>query len=175
MTTQEYITRQRAKVLKLVNGVPIAIAAQDTHVKMVERIFEDGETANGTKKAYNSTTEIYVNPDNAPKKFPTKGKTGKTKFKSGNDHKSGYFESYKEFRQKVGRQTAFMDLNLFGNLKSDFGKGVIKLASLSYVSKVTNEENVDKVDKFSEFFKLNKSEKANFKDVLEYESLKILR
>lgn len=175
MTTQEFISKQHAKLDLLKSGKAIAIASQDTHVKMVERIFENGETASGLKLGYNSEDPLYVNPNSAPKKFPAKGKTGKTKFKNGDDHKTGYFESYKDFRQKVGRQTKFMDLNLFGNLQNDFGKGVIKLGDQSYASTVTNEDNKGKLEKFAAYFKSNKKEKENFKSVLEIESLKILR
>lgn len=175
MTTQEYISRQRAKLEKLKTGVAVGIAAQDTHVKMVERIFDDGKKASGGKNKYNSTDEIYVNPKNAPRNFPTKGKDGKAKFNNGKDHKSGYFKSYKAFREKVGRQTQFMDLKLFGVLESDFSKGVIKLSDMSYASKVTNEANVDKVDNFSEYFKLSKAERKNYRDVSEFETINILR
>lgn len=191
MTTQEYISRQRAKLEKLKTGVAVGIAAQDTHVKMVERIFDDGKKASGGKERYNSTDEIYVNPKNSPKNFPLKGKNGTKTVKAFNvstkkstrvsvtkgntERKTGYFKSYKAFRAKIGRQTKFVDLVLFGNLVNDFSKGVIKLSDMSYVSKVTKEENVDKVDKFSAYFKLNKAEKKHYKEVLEFETINILR
>lgn len=180
MTTQEYIQRQHNKIAILASGKAVAIAAQDTHVKMVERIFEEGKETGGKKNKYNSTDPLYVNPDNSPKKFPTRGKpkgteAGKTKFANGENHKTGYFDSYKSFREKIGRQTGVMDLQLFGNLRNDFSKGVVKLDNLSYVSTVTNEANKGKLEKFADYFSLNKSERENFKEVLEFESLEILR
>jgi hypothetical protein len=175
MTTEEYIKKQHEKLAVLASGKPIAIAAQDTHVKMVERIFDDGKQTDGKKNKYNSTDPLYVNPNNSPKKFPTKGKNGDTKFESGEDHKTGYFKSYKDFRSKIGRQTGAMDLQLFGVLRNDFSKGVVKISDLVYVSTVTNEANKGKLEKFSSYFKANKAERENFREVLEYESMNILR
>jgi hypothetical protein len=180
MTTQEYIANQHRAIQKLASGLPIAIAAQDTHVKMVERIFEEGKEADGSKNKYNSTDPLYVNPNNSPKKFPTKGKpnekgVAKSKFENGQSHKTGYFESYKDFRAKIGRETGFVNLNLFGILQSDFGKGVIKVDNLKYVSTVTNEANKGKLEKFEKYFELTPEEKQNFKEVAEFEALEILR
>jgi hypothetical protein len=175
MTTQEYIANQHRAIQKLASGLPIAIAAQDTHVKMVERIFEEGKQKDGSKKKYNSTDPLYVNPKNSPKSFPVKGKNGKTKFENGESHKTGYFESYKDYRAKIGRETGFVNLNLFGLLQSDFSKGVIKVDNLKYVSTVTNEANKGKLDKFEKYFELTPEEKQNFKEVAEFEALEILR
>jgi len=175
MTTEEYIAKQHAKLAQLATGKPIAIAAQDTHVKMVERIFEDGKAANGSKHKYNDSDPLYVNPKNSPKNFPKKGKDGKTKFKNGKDHKTGYFDSYKDFRQSIGRETGFVNLNLFGILQSDFAKGVVKLDNLKYVSTVTNEANKVKIEANNTYFQLNKSERENFIDIAHFEALEILR
>jgi hypothetical protein len=175
ITTEEYIKRQHDKLEKLKTGVAVQIAAQDTHVKMVERIFEEGKTAQGNTLGYNTTDPLYVNPKNSPKNFQKKGKEGKTKFDNGKDHKTGYFDSYADFRRAIGKTTSFMNLNLFGVFQNDFAKGVIKLAKSAYASTVTNEANKGKLEKFATYFKLNTTERESFKDVLEYESLKILK
>jgi hypothetical protein len=176
MTTDQFIAKQHNKIAKLKTGDVIGIAAQDTHVKMVERIFEKGKDGTGAKRDYNNTNSLYVNPNTeSPKRFPPKGKTGKTKFKNGEPHKTGYFDSYKDFRSKIGRETGFVNLNLFGNLQNDFGKGVVKLSNESWISTVTSGLNKPKLEKFAEYFKVNKEERENFKDVLEYETLAILR
>lgn len=175
LTTEQFIKQQREKIALLMSGKAIAIAAQDTHVKMVERIFEDGETSNGNKLGYNTEDPLYVNPNDSPKKFPTKGKTGKSKFSNGEPHKTGYFGSYREYRQKIGRQAGFMDLQLFGNLRNDFSKGVVKLDSFTFVSTITNEANREKFKKFQAYFKLSKEEREHFKQVLTEEILRILR
>jgi hypothetical protein len=176
MTTDQFIQKQHRKIAELKSGKVIGIAAQDTHVKMVERIFEEGKETSGEKNKYNSTDSLYVNPNTeSPKRFPPKGKTGKTKFKNGEPHKTGYFDSYKDFRAKIGRETGFVNLNLFGNLQNDFGKGVVKLSNESWISTVTSTLNKPKLEKFADYFKLNKSERENFKEVLEFESMNILK
>lgn len=180
MTTEEYIRKLNSKIDKLKTGLPIAIAAQDTHVKMVERIFEEGKNStDGEIGKYNSTDPLYVNPNNSPKKFPTKGKDGKTKFKNGEQHKTGYFESYKAYREKVGRETDHVNFNLFGILQNDFGKGVVKLSNEKYISKVSQGNNSEKIKglehKFGSVFKLTEKERENFKEILEFETLQILK
>jgi hypothetical protein len=175
MTTEQYIKRQHEKLDLLKEGKAIAIAATDTHTKMTARIFEEGETAQGNKLKYDSTDPIYVNPKDSPKSFPVKGKDGDVKFKNGKNHKTGYFKSYQEYRQKIGRESGFMNLNLFGVLQSDFGKGVVKVDGSAYASTVTQEANKGKLEKFSTFFKLNAEERESFRDVLEFESLEILK
>jgi hypothetical protein len=180
MTTQEYIKRQHDKINLLKSGIAIGKAAQDTHVKMTKRIFEEGETAQGNKLGYNSTDPLYVNPETqSPKKFPTKGKNGNDTFKSGKKkgkkHVTGYFDSYKDFRQTLGLESGFMNLNLTNIFHSDFGKGVVKLEGSAYVSTVTQEANKGKLEKFETYFKLNNEERENFKEVLEDETLEILK
>lgn len=89
-----------------------------------DRIFQQGLNSEGEAIGkYDTENPIYVNPNSAPKKFPTKGKTGKTKFENGENHKTGYFDSYSAFRKKVGRSVDKVNLVLFGNLQSDFVKG----------------------------------------------------
>jgi len=182
MTTQEYISKLNNKISKLQTGLPVGIAAQDTHVKMVERIFEGGKDAEGKQHKYKPADPdkpLYVNPNNSPKKFPTKGKpndkgVSKSKFANGEPHKTGYFESYKAYREKIGRDTEFVNLNLWGNLQNDFGKGVIKGGPFFYTSGVS-QTNVGKYKNFSSYFKLNKEERANFKEVLNFEVMQILK
>jgi hypothetical protein len=184
MTTEQYIKETRKKIAALKDGKPIAIAAQDTHVKMAERIFDKHDNANDGKIGeYNSTDPIYVNPNNSPKKFPTKGKPNdkgksKSKFANGELHKTGFFNSYKDFRAKIGRQTSEVDLKLFGRLQSDFTKGVVKKDDLTYVSGV-NESNGKKIkgleSKYGKIFGLTPKERTNFKQVLAFESFKILK
>lgn len=103
----------------------ILSAALTVNADMSERIFVDGKASDGSDIGkYNTTEELYVNPKNAPKKFPTKGKEGNAKFKDGTPHKTGYFESYAEFRKKVGRKTNKVNLVLFGALQSNLSNGV---------------------------------------------------
>jgi hypothetical protein len=180
MSTQEYITKLRERVNILQNGNAIGIAAQDTHVQMVERIFEQGKNAQDSEiGSYDPSNPLYVNPKNAPKKFPTKGKDGDSKFENGEPHKTGYFESYKAYRQAVGRQTGSVDLVLFGNLQSDFGKAVVRKEGTSWASTVTRVESRNKIagieGKYGNVFRLTPNERDNFKQVLASETYEILK
>lgn len=103
----------------------ILSAALTVNADMSERIFVDGKASDGSDIGkYNTTDELYVNPKNAPKKFPTKGKEGDAKFSDGKPHKTGYFDSYAEFKKKVGRKVNKVNLVLFGILQSNWSNGV---------------------------------------------------
>lgn len=175
MTTDEYVKKLLGKVAEIQKGKPLNIAAQDTHVKMSERIFEKGLLPDGGTVPYNSTDPIYVSPATSPKNFPTKGKNGDAKFKNGKPHMTGFFKSYKAYREEIGRPTEQVNLFLWGNLQSDFSKGVKKINDESYASTVSWVANIGKLKKFSDYFELNKDERENFRLVLEDETLKILR
>lgn len=180
MSTQEYILSLREKFDILKSGQAVGIAAQDTHAKMTERIFEDGHNAQDSEiGGYDSKNPLYVNPKNAPRNFPVKGKNGDAKFEDGKPHKTGYFTSYKAYREAVGRQTSKVDLVLFGNLQSDFGKAVIKLDDLKYASSVSRVDSSNKIKglekKYGNIFRVTPKERDNFKQVLAFETFNILR
>jgi hypothetical protein len=153
----------------------VLIAAIDTHVKMADRIFVKGLNADNKQiGTYNSTKELYVNPKKAPKSFTTKGKSGKTKFENGKNRQTGYFESYAEYRSKVGRLTDKVNLVLFGNLQSDFLRVPIKTGKNKFSSTVTrnNSGKVDGAqDKYGNVFSLTKQERNNCVEVLKFESI----
>lgn len=87
--------------------------------EMSTRIYENGQASDGGEIGqYNATNPLYVNPKNAPRGFPTIGKTGRSKFKSGLPHKTGYFPSYKAFRDEVGRPTDRVNLSLTGTMNN---------------------------------------------------------
>ena len=138
MTTREFIEKQKRKIAKLEKGVPLAIAAFEIHRQMGNRIFNEGESANeSTIGSYATSPPIYVNPQNSPKKFQPQGITGKV-FKSGKNkgqpHKTRLFSSYRSFRQYIGRQTGFVNLDLSGRLRSDFITGLRKKSPTMYES-----------------------------------------
>jgi len=183
MTTQQKIEELRKQFLRLKSGEAVQIAAQDTHVKMSARIFEKGKNANdGDIGKYDTSNPLYVNPDDSPKKFPTTGKPkangkGASKFEDGTKHKTGYFESYAAFRKKIGRKTDKVNLVLSGDLQSDFGKAVMKVGPNKFASTV-RQNNQDKIDgmnlKYGPIFRLTPKERTNFKQVLAFETFKLL-
>jgi hypothetical protein len=142
-------------------------AAITINADMSERIFVNGKNSNGSQiGSYNTEGPLYVNPANAPKKFPPKGKEGKTKFSNGKSHKTGYFESYAEYRKKVGRPVDKVNLNLFGILESDFSKG--PTVSGNSVVITVNSSNAEKIvsqeKRFgAKIFSLTKQEKIKYR------------
>lgn len=170
----EYIASQKDRFEKLQNGEALELAVRDTHAKQVQRIFVDGKNSNDSKIGqYNTTEPLYVNPNNAPKKTPTKGKTGKDTFANGNKHKTTYFESYNDFRASQGRQTGDVNLNLFGNLRSAFANGLFKVSEREWVVAIPESEYV-KLDGNEERFgskisDLTESEHKNFIEVIQEE------
>lgn len=121
LTPSQYATQLESKLADLLkNNRPLRIGAYSALAEMSERIFVEGGNSNGSQIGqYNATTPIYVSPDQSPKKFPLKGKAGKTTFSDGSPHKTGYFDSYKAFRAQIGRRTDTVNLQLTGDFKSD--------------------------------------------------------
>lgn len=92
----------------------LTIAGQEQLAMMLERIFEKGLGSNGNKIGNYSTDAIYVKspfPQVTNSRLNKIGKTGKST-KSTTYLKGGY----KEFRDRTGRQTQTVDLNLTGSL-----------------------------------------------------------
>ena len=136
MTTAEFNKKLDEQLLKISDAKFLLTSVTEVHSRQVKRIFEQGLNGNGAKIGnYNSTDPLYVNPDESPVKFPTKGKTGEKTFKSGKEHKTGYFDSYKAFRNEIGRSTTFVNLRLTENLKLDFTNSVTQSGS-GYVTGV---------------------------------------
>ncbi len=99
------------------------VAAKAVEAKYKTRIFKDGKDSNGGLIGDYSTKPFYINPKSETligvKKGNIKpiGKNGQKQFKSGKPHKTSYLAGgYKELRQKTGRQSAKVDLNLSGSL-----------------------------------------------------------
>lgn len=178
MTTEQLIQKIKGQIKDLKQGKPLALAVASVHSMQVKRIFEEGKKSTDSKIGnYNESTSLYVNPNNSPKKFPTKGKEGKSKFKNGNSHKTGFFKSYKEFRSKIGRQISFVDLKLSGQLQKDYSNS-LQRSGTGWVSGLKNKANVGKVegaeDKYGSIFNLTNKEKKELRRILKEETLKIL-
>ena len=103
-----------------------------------ERIFTRGLDKDNSDIGQYSTNPLYVNPNNAPRRFPVKGKTKKTKFKSGKPHKTGYFPEYGEFKQTIGEGSR-VNLRLFRNLEVAYntaGKFTFRDSKLIYLHEI---------------------------------------
>lgn len=142
MTIEEYITKQQ----KRINQVRIKaykIAVFDTHRVMANRIFNEGEAANESLiGSYNTTKPLYINPKNAPRSFPTGGKTGNKR--NGGRHKTAFFNSYRDFKRTIGQPTDRVRLKLFGRMQSDFVTGIRKVSNVEYTTSFKDKINLKK-------------------------------
>lgn len=176
MTTAEFNKKLDEQLKEISNAKFLLTSVSEVHSRQVKRIFNTGINGDGGKiGSYDTKDPLYVNPDDSPKKFPTKGKTGQTVFKSGKKHKTGYFDSYKAFRQAISRETGFVNLRLTENLKLDFTNSLTLMGGM-YVTGTKKKENSDKVngaiDKYgASTFQLSDNEKSIF---IESVKLKLL-
>jgi hypothetical protein len=104
-----------------------------------QRIFTNGLDSTGGDIGVYSTNPFYINPNSpqlagvASRGIKPEGKTGKTKFKNGNPHKSKYLtEGYFELRSLTGRQNDKVDLNFSGSLERS-----VKVIENNRISTVT--------------------------------------
>lgn len=166
MTVDEWINKQRKLIGQLVNGDVLFVAALETHRTMANRIFVEGKNAIGANTGkYNTTNPLYVNPKNSPRGFATGGKNGSKK-KNGSAYKTRYFKSYSAYRAAIGRQNAKVDLNLSGQLQSDFVAGIRRNGNSEVLVVLKNPVNQKKrrgnEKKFGKIFSLTKAERMLF-------------
>ena len=193
ITPQEFADKlKKALLIIKETDPPLRLAAYDTLGKQSKRIFTQGRLTDGSQIGqYNSTTPLYLNPAktfNASMLGPPKGKTGRTKFESGKkkgqDHKTIYVESYKAYRQKIGRETAYVNLELSGDMRSDYENpqnGVPtpeKLNTHEYLSIMKREINRKKASgqqaRYGEVFFLTRNEKNNFFAIAAFQLRRLL-
>lgn len=104
---------------------------------------------------------------------------GKSKFKNGKRHKSKYFEKgYREYRENVGRQTAFVDLSMTGELRMDFSNDKkaaepVKINEFEYQIRIDKDINQKKVggqeERYGDIFTPSAKEKELFFSVIQKE------
>lgn len=142
---EEYNKELAARVEKLKKGEPLQRAVFISNDEVIQRIYIKGQGTKGLIGHYDTTRELYVNPDKAPVKFARKGKFGETKFLNGKSHKTGWFPHYKAFRTKQGRPTDKVILNLTGLLFLDHSNGLIKVSVKEWTAGVKNPNNALKM------------------------------
>jgi len=170
MTGSEYFAKLQKQFSQEALNKAIISSAITVNSEVGERIFQKGMNAEGGEIGrYDTDTPFYVNPKNAPKKFPTKGKTGNTKFADGTNHKTGYFDSYTSYRKKVGRKVGKVILSLFGILESDFVKGpqIINGAAVITLTKGNNDKRLGAEEKYgASIFALSVSERKLYEELV---------
>ena len=201
MTTAEFIKKEKEYYNWLVTkAIPFKQSVYNVVASQSKRIFEDGLNSSMTKMkspnggVYDSKTPLYVNQKlikGGGKLGTPKGKTGKSKFKNGKSHKLNYLNSYKDLRQKLGRRTDAVTLQLNYDLFSDFANSP-KTSDFSPPKKITpkaispteyimsfsrkiNQKKKDGLeDRYGKIFNLTAKEKILFKETFEY-NLRIAR
>lgn len=181
MTINDFNKKLEERKRIIEENIPLGIAVADTHALMVQRIFTDGLNSSDSKIGnYATSPPLYVNTSlNAPIQKAPKGKYGETKFKDGRPHKTTYFESYKAFRQAESRESGFVNLQLFSNLKIDFETGLKRVDNDKWVAVVKRADSGGKISgaesKYGKVFFLTQDERKHFKDVLLFELQQLLK
>lgn len=194
MNAQQYKEKLLGIAEKLkTDNVPLKLATYSVVGIQAKRIFTHGYNTDGRQFQYNSTTPLYLDPlvtfDGAKLGSPI-GKTGRSVFESGKKkgqpHKTVYVESYKDYREKIQRETAFVNWELSGELKLDFEnpqvKGgdatPIKVSENEYISGLSDLVNIKKRQglekKYGRIFFLSESEKKTFYETASFEFRKLL-
>jgi len=195
MNTKEFITREKKYLNWLIQkGTPFKQSVYDVIAVQSKRIFSEGKNSAGTAMkspnggVYDSTTPLYVNSKlikGGSKLGKPKGKTGKSQFKNGKPHKLNYVESYKELKNKLGRRTDVVTLQLNYDLFSDWAgspktsnfsapKTVkpTQISNYEYQIRLSRPKNRDKAsgleDRYGNIFKMTQKEKQVWKKSLDF-------
>jgi hypothetical protein len=118
-TTKQYV--EKLQKLAELDVKPFYDITQEVIARQTYRIFTKGQGSNGPLGSY-SPDPIYVSnkQSSTPRRNKPVGKTGETKFKNGNPHKSTYFPGgYSEFKKAIGKGGK-VNLWLFGNFLKAF-------------------------------------------------------
>ena len=154
--------RQGLRTLKRDIPKILDIALISVQSEMVKRIHSKGQDANGNKIGNYSTTPISVSKKNQPRS------SGKTYFSGG----------YKSFKQSMGLESGFVNLELTGQMRQDLT--IIPLTPRSSAIGFKNPFNADKSDWMENKYKKpiyenTKKELKIFNDVFDFETMKRLR
>jgi hypothetical protein len=160
-------------------GIPATLAVE---AEYKVRIFKEGEATNGSNIGKYSNTPFYAGKDSLkglPKgKFKPVGKNGRSRFKNGKPKKTRYLKGgYGEFRDRAGRQSKNVDLNLTGASERSIRTG---LKGSKVVLGFTSKERFDILRGNEKRFKkdiltLSKKERVTFIDAAEREISFLIR
>jgi hypothetical protein len=193
MTAEEFAEKIRKKIdLLKSDDKPLRDATTTAHAKMAQRIFEGGKDSGEGNIGSYSTADIWVNPDKTATRnkggfSPLKGKNGDTEFKTNpsRKRKTSYFKGWEGLRSAQGLETAVVNLNFTGDMRSDFSRPIenlapFKVANNEYVFRFSRDMNNKKARGNEEhfkktIFKLSKEERDLFFRVATAEIKRLLR
>lgn len=186
ITVAQFSAKIDQKIRELNSDRILRTAVFAVNEARIKRIFEKGQNSGGGKIGnYNSTKPIYVSPEDAPRAVNKRGKTGKA-------IKSGYYPSYKVFRQAMGRESGFINLRLNNELQSDLanaqlsktssaiaGVNPIKVSNTEYnvtLKKPINQKKIEVLEgRFGNILRHTKKEIDLFHEVIRKETLLIMK
>lgn len=177
MKSKEFAIRLERKIKALEeDNKPFEIGVTTIISDLIPRVFEEGVSSDGGRIGqYDSSTPLYVNTSkNARIKNNPKGKNGESKFKNGKPKVTTYYENYKDFRQKQGCESSFVNLDLTGELQRDLANGLYKIDSNNFSLTVKQDINSKKIEgnekRFGkEIFDLTKEEEEKLIDIIDKE------
>lgn len=184
MTIDEFAKKieERIKLIEK-EDKPLLLAVKHTTSLQSNRIWIQGKNADESIIGEYKNREYYVNPNNSPKKFPTKGKTDKATFKNGNPHKTGYFKGWLNFKTTIGRNQKVKTVDLFytGALAKNWANAevvskaqAIRINQHNYIVSLT-EKNKAKTERYGNVFGLSKKERGAFLFIAQSEFKKALQ
>ena len=153
---------------KLSRQIGVSLAA-----KVIDRIQNEGLASDGNKIGSYSTKETVINDPNFAKTRVPKGGGKGSKFEfqpisqPSKKGKKGYYGvlfkgGYKEFRQTLGLNHAFVDVTLTGQMTNDFATTLFIISPDKVALGFSNAVNSDKAgymaDKYGEMFELTNEE-----------------
>lgn len=177
MTTAEFIAKQEAKIDAIIkNDVPLMIAVSSITAVISNRVWGKGLNSKDAIIGNYGTNPIYVSATATPKPKKLTGKNGSDTFKNGKKHKSGYFDSYYNYKKSVGlnKVVQTVDLRLTGETHRDWANGDIanptaeKINQHEYQQSLSK-ENAVKIEKYGKVFQPTTKEKKLFIEVLQKE------
>jgi hypothetical protein len=152
-----------ADLLEITSRNNIEASGLTTYEKHETRIFEQGKNASGNKIGDYSTKGITIESKNSPQKF-------KGKDKDGNPTVSKYFPGgYRQFRQTIGRESSFVNLELFGDMRKSYIPGwQDERYAIGFLTKAEADKAVKNEIRFKKgpIFELTESEIDYFVDNL---------
>lgn len=188
MTPEEFKMRLEKNIDQILKtDKPLNFGVRSVMALQSKRIFIEGKNASGGLIGEYGKNPIYVSEKSRLKtnlpSFELKGKYGDTKFENGEPHKSGYFESYYDFKKAIGRNKNISSVDLFltGELhrhwanSDDLTKAEARKVNQHYYYVAISNTDAKKVEKYGNVFGLTKEEKETFYKVVTKELIKILK
>ena len=188
MTIEEFQLKLKQALAEIeANNTPLKLAAYSSVAAVSKRIFTDGGNANGGQIGqYKADGGIYLNPNTSfggSKLGTPRGKTGETKFKNGKNHVTVYLDSYKDYKAVLGKPTggAFVNLELSGDLKSDFENGQVPTPQQNGINEyfvalkrnINNDKRSGLELKYGKIFALTDAEVKEFIEDVKFEFARI--